>query len=82
MRRRNLQAGMLLLLISAVTNGCVIADGPVHQRSQVKLRIDSDMPGQWVLEFADGSVSPVGSDGRVAVKIPRLGRESATYFSE
>jgi hypothetical protein len=69
-----------LLGVCGAAAGCVVADGPYNQPSRVKLHLESPTPQVYTVQVASDAAFPVGTDGRVVVKVPRLERGHATYM--
>lgn len=77
---RSLALNACLLALCAALIGCVHADGPYNQPSQEKLRMESKTPQTYTVQVADKAEVPVGADGRIVVKIPRIQRGHTTYL--
>lgn len=71
---------LCLLIVCAALAGCIHADLPYNEPSQQKVRLDSQTPQAYTVQVADKAETPVGSDGRVIVDVPRVGRGYKTYL--
>ena len=69
-----------ILMLCAAVAGCVIADLPYNEPTQQKLRLDSRTPEAYKVQVADKAEVPVGTDGRIIVDVPRIGRGHKTYL--
>jgi hypothetical protein len=69
-----------ILVLCATLMGCVHADLPYNEPSQQKPRLDSPTPQAYTVQVADKAEAPVGTDGRVNVDVPRIGRGHKTYL--